>query len=252
MKKFNRNFSIFGLICLLALFLIAGCKSKDTVSPNLYLNGDVTMKISLNSNYTELGATANDNKDGDITNRIEITNPLDTMESDGQFQDIWLPRGATIQVGTYTITYTVKDDAGNTTTLTRTVTVENDVYRYGNDNLVYEVTKEDLTPPILTYLDYETQLESDENINNRLWFPKFSNLEFYTLKVYANIREDSIFIPLQTFPSDNNYVFQGEQVDKGGFAGFLDRTHYKFEIKYNASSNSTSNEIYDENYSKKL
>ena len=53
------------------------------------------------------GATATDDKDGDLTSKIETTGKVDTKKA-----------------GTYKITYTVKDAAGNTSTATRTVIVK--------------------------------------------------------------------------------------------------------------------------------
>lgn len=55
------------------------------------------------------GATAIDDKDGDITNKIVITGNVDTSKE-----------------GTYIITYTVEDSSKNSATATRTVIVEND------------------------------------------------------------------------------------------------------------------------------
>jgi len=54
-----------------------------------------------------MGATANDDVDGDITNNIVTVNPVDTSKP-----------------GTYTVTYNVSDTSGNAATeVSRTVTV---------------------------------------------------------------------------------------------------------------------------------
>tara|TARA_X000000950_G_C13724788_1_gene581763 strand:+ start:65 stop:760 length:696 start_codon:yes stop_codon:yes gene_type:complete len=69
--------------------------------------GDATVTIEVGSDYTDAGATASDNYDGDITDDIVVVNPVDTAV-----------------VGTYTVTYNVSDTAGNTATeVTRTVNV---------------------------------------------------------------------------------------------------------------------------------
>ncbi len=84
-------------------------ETLDASKPIIKLNGDSTIKLKLNEKYTELGATATDDKDGDITSKIKITGTVDTKK-----------------VGTYTITYTVEDSAKNTATVTRKVIVENE------------------------------------------------------------------------------------------------------------------------------
>ena len=53
------------------------------------------------------GATATDDRDGDLTSKIEISGNVDTKKA-----------------GTYKITYTVKDAAGNEATVTRTIIVK--------------------------------------------------------------------------------------------------------------------------------
>ena len=66
------------------------------------------MTIEVGTTYTDAGATAIDNYDGDITSSIVTVNPVDTAV-----------------VGVYTVTYNVTDANGNSAaTVTRIVTVE--------------------------------------------------------------------------------------------------------------------------------
>lgn len=80
--------------------------SVDTTSPVITVTGDNPATIEKGSPYIEVGATASDNVDGDLTSDIVITGTVNTSV-----------------VGTYTITYSVTDAAGNTGTATRTVNV---------------------------------------------------------------------------------------------------------------------------------
>lgn len=80
---------------------------KDTTPPTILLNGTDTIVVHKGSVFTDPGATASDNEDGDITSSIVVTGVVDTGT-----------------LGTYTITYTVTDAAGNTATVTRTVIVD--------------------------------------------------------------------------------------------------------------------------------
>src|SRR5690606_10368271 len=56
--------------------------------------------------YIDSGATANDDVDGDLTSSIIVTNTVNPNVE-----------------GIYTVTYTVTDSGGNTTTVVRTVNV---------------------------------------------------------------------------------------------------------------------------------
>ena len=76
----------------------------DAIAPVISLNGSATISINRNDTYQELGATANDARDGEIS--VTISGNVDVSA-----------------LGDYTITYTAKDVAGNEATLTRTVSV---------------------------------------------------------------------------------------------------------------------------------
>ncbi|GHB72983.1 hypothetical protein GCM10008107_23000 [Psychrosphaera saromensis] len=78
----------------------------DTTAPVITLNGDAQVTIGLDSTYSDSGATANDETDGNVD---VITTGLDEID--------------TSVFATYTITYTATDAAGNTASATRTITV---------------------------------------------------------------------------------------------------------------------------------
>ena len=75
----------------------------DITSPVISLNGAATVTIQEGSTYSDSGATAEDNIDGSIT--VSTTGVVGTDS------------------GTYTLTYTATDAAGNSVTATRTVIV---------------------------------------------------------------------------------------------------------------------------------
>ena len=76
--------------------------------PMVTVTGDNPQMIANGGTYTELGATASDAEDGDISANIVITGvgAIDTGTA-----------------GDYTVTYTVTDSGGNMASATRTVTV---------------------------------------------------------------------------------------------------------------------------------
>ncbi len=81
---------------------------EDTTPPEIVLNGASTMTLTVGEPFTDPGATASDNVDGNITEHISVSGVVNEDAA-----------------GEYTITYTVKDAAGNEATITRVVTVEN-------------------------------------------------------------------------------------------------------------------------------
>ena len=84
--------------------------TTDTTKPVITITGSAYPTVTVLTAYTELGATATDNKDGDITSKIVMTGTVNTSV-----------------IGTYYVTYTVKDAAGNATSVKRTVKVVDNV-----------------------------------------------------------------------------------------------------------------------------
>ena len=84
--------------------------TPDVTIPVITLLGESEVSLELGSIYTDAGATAVDNIDGDITSNI-VSQLVDVNN-----------------VGTYTVTYNVSDAAGNAATqVTRTVNITPDV-----------------------------------------------------------------------------------------------------------------------------
>jgi len=86
-----------------------GCEDKklDTEKPLISIIGDSSINIAQGSTYRDEGATASDNRDGDISSNIIVNNPVNTTVA-----------------GNYTVTYDVNDSANNQAdTKSRTVIV---------------------------------------------------------------------------------------------------------------------------------
>ncbi len=108
-----KKFSLFVLGVLVAFSFVTSVRADDatppvdTTPPVITLVGDASVTISQGATYTDSGATASDDVDGDITTNIHLTGTVDTTTT-----------------GSYTLTYSVSDAAGNpATSVTRTVTV---------------------------------------------------------------------------------------------------------------------------------
>jgi hypothetical protein len=79
----------------------------DTTPPVITLLGTDPMTVAQGGSYTDAGASALDNEDGDISASIVTVNPVNTAV-----------------VGAYTVTYNVSDSSGNPASeVTRTVNV---------------------------------------------------------------------------------------------------------------------------------
>lgn len=100
-------------LTLLMVLLISGCggggggdgsANTDNTAPVITLNGDNPLTLILNDSYVEAGASVFDDVDGSVA--VVISGTVDTNT-----------------IGSYTVTYTATNAAGNTGTATRTVNV---------------------------------------------------------------------------------------------------------------------------------
>ena len=145
----------------------------DKEVPSIELTGEEVI-ITEGEKYTELGYKANDNYDGDITNKVEISNNIDTSKP-----------------GTYEVKYVVKDDSGNETIKTRKVTVKEKqkVVADTSTTVVSNKTGTGHGVPILMYhYFYDSSAKTDEKINDN----------------YVEIKN---FEKQMKYLHDNNYYF---------------------------------------------
>ena len=110
--------------------------NEETSKPTIQLNGSDLIYVEINSLYQDAGATAQDEKYGDLTEKIMIDNPVDVSK-----------------LGTYVITYTITNEDEETASVTRTVIVQ------------------DTTAPILTYQnDFEEGMIVNVDANRNASF----------------------------------------------------------------------------------
>ncbi|MEA3443986.1 MAG: hypothetical protein U9R19_04595 [Bacteroidota bacterium] len=255
MKKKIISTRTFLLIGILVLGTMISCEDKDTTAPKAELAGPNPYKITLNQPYIEYGFDfIYDNRDDSASLKIEIEHEIDTLEGDYLNIDnhnVFVGEGATIQTGDFVVTYTITDKAGNITVLIRDVIITNSLNKFTRE---YDVVKDNVNNIDDIYEDYTNELEASEELNNRLYIPGFSDFDDASLSVYSDIRGDSIFIPLQSFPPPgvpNNYVIEGDiDADNNGYAGTVSHTNYRIEITYKAGNNSHGVRIFHEVFTK--
>lgn len=79
---------------------------KDTIKPELTLKGEQTIELNEGDIFEEPGYEAIDETDGDISDKVTVSGYLNSAVS-----------------GTYTITYSVKDNEGNETSIDRYIVI---------------------------------------------------------------------------------------------------------------------------------
>lgn len=168
MKTNILNLTAIALIATASVF--TGCKKDDVTAPTVTLVGASSETISLQGTYTEQSATADDDKDGKLTPTISGTVDVN-------------------MTGTYVITYTATDAAGNSGTATRTVTVVNDADSFTG---TYDCSIAG-TPPYT----YVQSVAASTTLNNRIIFGKFGDYVGNTT-IYADIVGTTITLTSQT------------------------------------------------------
>ncbi len=161
-------------------FIGVSCTEDDITNPTITITGSAAVTIDLGDTYTDAGATANDDKDGDLTSQITFTSNVDVNK-----------------VGIYEVVYTVSDEAGNTTTETRTVTVQ--ANRLAGSYNVHSV----VTGAGAGTYDY-VEVVTGSSVNyNYIYFGNFS--DFPNLQVQGAVSGAGLtFNQIKNYDWDNN------------------------------------------------
>ena len=124
----------------------------DTVAPTITLVGSSIINIEEGDSFTDAGASASDDVDGDISSSITTSGSVDASTP-----------------GTYILTYSVSDAAGNSVELTRTI-------------IVAVATK--ITALAATgIVSEQTPAEARSTINGKWNFPESSSKSSYSSKL---------------------------------------------------------------------
>jgi hypothetical protein len=134
----------YGLVLLAALSFSA-CRKEDKIPPEITMNGSANIQLTLGDSFTDPGATAHDNKNGDLTHLINV--------SGGVNPD---------QTGNYYLTYKVSDFSGNEAEKTRFVNVKNTAAQFGG---TYSVKDSVWAGSVITY---QEQVKVSSTVNDRL------------------------------------------------------------------------------------
>ncbi|MBD2843899.1 S-layer homology domain-containing protein [Paenibacillus sp. IB182496] len=155
----------------------------DTLPPTLSLKGASEIELLLGASYDDAGASAEDARDGDLTNAIQVSGEVDTSTP-----------------GIYTLTYDVSDEAGNAAPiLQRTVKVRPPaVTSEGGDNLVR--VAEALPGAILSLYDADGDLVGETaqaDAAGKHTFDRIAAGRGYVVTQTANGVESAASAPVQ-------------------------------------------------------
>ena len=132
--------------------------NTDIIPPVITILGEKSVNIYLGETYEDAGATAIDNVDGDITDKIVVSGDVNPNLT-----------------GEYTLTYNVIDNAGNVTSVTRTVIVIRGDYNMAK-GVNYPVLAPGMTP-----IKWNGTAESNTIENDSTWYD-------YSAKKWANAK----------------------------------------------------------------
>lgn len=174
-----------------AVFFTTGCKKDDTTAPSVTLKG-TDMSLVLNAPLpADPGATASDDKDGDIT--ANITSDWATVIK----QDL---------TGTYKVTYKVSDAAGNQGTAVRVVKVINEAAALFEGTYTMAVETDIDNPNGYVYVNYDPKsanygkkpviCTASTTKNNRVTINRLGDFDNNT--VFFDVTGTSIDVPSQT------------------------------------------------------
>jgi len=168
-----RYWMMIGIV--LILFGYQSCKEVDDLPPILTLKGDTLISHPLNTEYIDPGATATDETDGNLTDKIYIENTVNEN-----------------LIGNYKVTYKVVDEAGNEAApVSRTVKVINQGWPFmGTYSLI-----ETQDFPIQETCEYNVVVDADSTINYRMIFTDFACQTGQD--IYVDISDASVVIPYQ-------------------------------------------------------
>lgn len=185
---------VAALAMIVGAALLNSCTQDDTTAPVITLTGDNPQILHIGEAYTELGATANDTKDGDLTTSIVIDHSQVNVNLKG----------------TYTVSYTVSDAAGNAGTKNRTVNVLNDAENLTGTYNVTDVVSGSSYP-------YVDNITTSSTVNNRIWVAKFA--AYNNAAVYFDVTGTSINLPTQMVSQVGNPAADRTFAGSGSISG---------------------------------
>jgi hypothetical protein len=176
-----------------ALFFVSGIaltSCSDDEAPVLTLTGNKEVSFDLGE-AADPGATATDNKDGDIT-------PTSN----------WATAVKANEVNTYTVEYVAEDEAGNSTTDTRTVKIKSD--KLGGTYAAVDNVSGASDPSLNGTYNYDVTVSASSDTYNKIIL---SNLGGFGATFTATVTGTSVTIASQSIPGTSETISGSGQYD---------------------------------------
>ena len=172
--------------------------SKDNYYENYGTYGYVE-RIDVGSIYNERGATATDNIDGNLTSQIVITGSIDTSI-----------------VGVYTLTYTVRDNAGNIVTQKREVEVANlpDISFVDDTPLLVALGSSEFKPMVNAYDDVDGNISDKVVCGASDYYVSDGSIYFYS----------GISGGMGVFENSDSYTFSCVVINSKGYVNSVSKS----------------------------
>ena len=210
----KKSISLAALIAVSSLFIV-GCSKDDTEAPIISLIGSNPFQLEMLQTYSEPGATAEDNEDGDISSSINV---------DDSDIDNLLP-------GTYYVNYTVSDAAGNQGTNSREIVV------YATNNAMvdsYSVIDICVTGAAADTFLYQQNITATGA--STITFNKFADYSSNTGITATVAGNGAITLPFQpalnigTAAEDHDFTGTGNVIENGFILNYTDKNNSSIPV----------------------
>ncbi len=215
MKKQLLTLAAFALAT--AAMIITGCKKDDTTAPVITLIGS-NASLFIGQTYTDAGATAEDEQDGNLTSSITVTNSVNTGRR-----------------GTYTVHYSVTDAAGNEGTADRTVTVTNEADALAG---AWTNIKDSLWSGFVS--TYSDNITASDTVNNLIKVTKFGNYQNGIVWINVLNSVTNVSVPVQNVTCGSPSALRTFQTLTNGTIVNTPAQQIQFDYQEIVSSTSTS------------
>lgn len=174
------------LFLILTLAVLGSCRKQDHEAPELTLLGNDTVVQWLpstagNGYYLDAGCLARDNEDGDLTANILVVNLVNPNRK-----------------GTYAVTYTVEDEAGNMTQANRIVYIVNAAENFSGNYANCRDTCQS------SNISYAASVLTSDTVNRLVRLINFSN---YGNFIWTSMTDSTLSVPLNQYLDSNSVRF---------------------------------------------